>query len=57
MKKDIVNGGITIKDDRLVIPVSSSFKHGIEGSVVEHSYSKQNCPWIRFSYENIRMAI
>ena len=55
LKKDIVNGGITIKDDRLVIPVASSFKHGIEGSVVEHSYSKQTTyiePAIATEYNN-----
>jgi len=55
LKKDIVNGGITIKDDRLVIPVSSSFKAGIEGSVVEHSYSKQTTyiePAIATEYNN-----
>ena len=55
LKKDIVNGGITIKDDRLVIPVSSSFKHGIEGSVVEQSFSKQTTyiePAIATEYNN-----
>ena len=55
LKKDIVNGGITIKDDRLVIPVSSSFKGSIEGSVVEHSFSKQTTyiePAIATEYNN-----
>ena len=55
LKKDIVNGGITIKDDRLVIPVSTSFKNGIEGSVVEQSYSKQTTyiePAIATEYNN-----